>query len=124
MNKLPFIFLLAFSILTTGCASLANTDFVSVPVYTNPPGAKLFVAGRAYQSPDIIKVPRGQGDFDLFIEKPGYQQVKVVLKESFDDWLWYNVFNLGLGLRPDFQSKRAYDLEPEVVHITLEEEKR
>ena len=119
MSRFRFISLLAISILITGCASLVNQDLVNVPVYTNPPGAKLFVAGRAYQSPDIVKVPRGQGDFELIIEKPGYQRAKVVLKESFDAWLWYNVFNLGLGLRKDFMSKRAYDLDPEIVNITL-----
>ncbi|MCZ6800722.1 MAG: OmpA family protein [Nitrospirae bacterium] len=119
MPKYLLVSLVIMTVLMGGCASLANTDSVSVLVYTNPPGANLFVAGRAYRSPDVVKVPRGQGDFDLIIEKPGFKPGKVVLKESMDAWLWYNIFNLGLGLVHDFKTKRAYDLEPEVVHFNL-----
>lgn len=105
--------------LGSGCASLANSHIVSVPVFTDPPRAKLIVAGRTYYSPDVVKIPRGAGDYILTIEKAGYRPERILLKESLDGFAWYNVFNLGTGLVEDFRSGGAYDLDPEVVRVTL-----
>ena len=115
------VLLLAF--ISFGCATIVNKDIVSVPVYTDPPGARLFVAGRAYHSPDVIKVPRGQGDFILTIEKPGYRAERIILRESLDTWLGWNLVFPGFPFMiDDLANKRAYDLEPEIVKITLVKE--
>ena len=99
-----------------GCATIVNKDIVSVSVYTDPPGAHLFVAGRSYSSPDIIKVPRGQGDFILTIENPGYQVERLILKESMDPWTAWNVPPFIIH---DLATKRAYDLDPELLRLQL-----
>jgi len=119
MKRAQLVFFLVGCMLIAGCASLANSHLVSVPVYTEPPGAKLIVAGRTYYSPDVVKVPRGHGDFILTIEKNGYRTERVVLQQSLDGFVGYNVLNLGLGLGKDLRSGRAYDLEPEIVRVQL-----
>ncbi len=113
------VMVLAMFALGVGCASLANSHIVSIPVFTEPPGAKLIVAGRTYYSPDVVKIPRGAGDYMLTIEKAGYRPERILLKESLDGFAWYNVFNLGMGLADDFRSGGLYDLDPEIVRVTL-----
>jgi len=120
LNGIWIIGLVMFSV---GCATIVNKDIVSVPVYTDPPGARLVVAGRAYYSPDVVKVPRGQGDFIMTIEKAGYRSERVILRESLDTWLGWNwVFPGLLAMIDDLATKRAYDLEPEIVKIPLVKE--
>ena len=113
------VFILVGLILVAGCASLANSHLVSVPVYTEPAGAKLIVAGRTYYSPDVVKVPRGHGDFILTIAKKGYRPERILLKESVDGFVGYNVLNLGLGLGTDFRTGGLYDIDPEIVRVQL-----
>ena len=104
----------------SGCATIVNKDIVSVPVYTDPPGARLFVAGRAYYSPDVVKVPRGQGDFIMTVEKHGFRSERVILKESLDTWYGWNFLYPGLfSMIDDLASKRAYDIDPEILKIQL-----
>jgi hypothetical protein len=105
--------------LVAGCATIANKDIISVPVYTEPPGATLIVAGRTYFSPDVVKVPRGHGDFILTIEKDGFRPERVVFKESIDGFIQYNALNAGVGFGVDFPTGRAYALTPNLVRVTL-----
>ena len=42
----------------------------------------LSIDGQHYRSPDIVKLPRGQGDFKLTIKKPGYQPQEVLSVEG------------------------------------------
>ena len=117
---LRFLGIILLLVSGVSCATIVNKDTVSVPVYTDPPGARLFVAGRAYYSPDVVKVPRGQGDFILTIEKSGYHSERVLLRESLDTWLGWNWVFPGLfAMIDDLVTKRAYDLDPEIVNLTL-----
>ena len=113
--------LLSLATMTTGCATVMNPPTVAVPVYTDPPGAKLYVSGGGYYtSPAVISLPRGQGDFIVKITKKGYEPGNVLLHQSLDAWLWGNVMLGGLiGLAIDLSSGRGNDLEPETVNYTL-----
>lgn len=115
LNRGVVLFL---ALINFGCATTVNKDIVSVPVYTDPPGARLFVAGRTYYSPDVVKVPRGHGDFILTIEKSGFRAERIILRESLDTWLGWNWGILPFMIN-DLATKRAYDLDPEIVKITL-----
>ena len=115
----PSLLLISGLLILSGCASMANTDHTSVTIYTEPPNATLLINGRQYQSPDIVKLPRGQGDFKLTVEKPSYQRQEILLIEAVDQWTYFNVLNLGLGLFKDFASKRAYTIKPEILRVTL-----
>lgn len=107
-----------FMFFNTGCASSLNSgQWVHVPVTTNPPGAKLFIAGISYESPATVWVPRGQGDYKLTIYKEGYKQGHVFLRQSLDQLFAYNVPIVGHFL--DLHTGAAYDVEPEVVDFTL-----
>lgn len=104
--------------LSLGCASTLKPDpWVHVPVTTNPPGADLVIAGHVYQSPAIVWVPRGQGDFKISIYKKGYKPGYVMLRQS-PDILWGLNIPI-LGHLVDMVTGAAYDLEPEVADFTL-----
>ena len=116
--------LLSLATMTTGCATFVNSPTVAVPVYTDPPGAKLYVSGGGYYtSPAVVPLRRGQGDFMVRITKKGYEPGNVLLHQSLDAWLWGNlIFGPFFGLVAlgiDVSSGRGNDLEPEIVNYTL-----
>lgn len=105
------------------CATIMNSDMVSVPVYTTPSGAKLVINGMEYTSPATVQAPRGKGDFKLHVEKKGYKPVDILLRQSLDGWLWGDIILGGLiGLAVDFITGDAYDLDPEVVSCELQKD--
>lgn len=106
-----------------GCASIVTDKRdVLVHVNTTPSGAKLIVAGNEFQSPATLWLPRGEGDMTLTIYKEGYRSTKVILHQSPEPRLWWNVLNLGLGLGVDFINGAAYTLDPQKVNVTLVKE--
>jgi len=110
------LFLLVVYFSATGCATIMNGDMVGVPVKTHPSEAKLFVHGREYTSPSTVEVPRGEGDFQLQLSKPGFKTGCVKLEESMDIWYAGNLIFGGLiGLILDPLTGDAYDVEPEEV---------
>ena len=113
---------LAGLIMLSSCATIMNRDMVEVPVYTTPDRATLTVNGARYTSPAKVLVPRGQGNFLLYIEKEGYKPVNVVFQQSRDGWLWGDLVLGGpVGLAVDFITGDAYDVEPSRVDINLSE---
>jgi len=97
-----------------------NKSLVELPVNTNPPEAKVIVGGQEVRTPGTVRLPRGRGDYQVKIEKEGYETVNLVIKESWDAWMWGNVLLGGLlGLAIDLVSRRGYDLEPEEIDHNL-----
>ncbi|MCZ6800720.1 MAG: hypothetical protein O7F12_09555 [Nitrospirae bacterium] len=106
-----------------GCAGIVmDKRDVLVRVHTIPTGATLIVAGNEFQSPANLWLPRGEGDISLGIYKDGYRPEQVIFRESLEPRLWWNVFNVGLGLGVDFINGAAYDLYPKEVNVTLVKE--
>lgn len=94
---------------------------VEVPIDSKPSGATLRVNNSSYQTPVIVSLPRGEGDFTIEIEKPGYLTEAIVLKESIDGWVVANIFSpIGfLGFFIDAATRDGYDLSPESVLLNL-----
>ena len=90
-----------------------------VRVYTTPPGAYLTVLGNTKQSPATLWVPRGEGDFEVRVEKAGFQSGKIILKQTENSWLDVNVLNLFLAVPIDLMNGTAYDLDQKEIHLTL-----
>lgn len=106
--------------LLVGCASIMNKNLVEIPVNTNPPDAKVTVRGHEIRSPGKLLLPRGRGDFQVKIEKEGYQATNVMLSQSLDAWMWGDLLFGGLlGLTIDLVSRHGYDLEPEEINQNL-----
>jgi len=106
----------------SSCATLMNSDMVEVPVLTTPEQATLTVNGTHYTSPATVLVPRGHGNFLLYIEKEGYKPVNVLLRQSRDGWLWGDLVMGGpVGIAVDFITGDAYDVEPASVNVNLSE---
>jgi hypothetical protein len=112
--------LLLTASLLDGCASIMNKSLVEVPVDTNPPEAKVMVGGQEIKSPGKLQLARGKGDYQVKIEKEGYETANLVLKESWDAWMWGNILLGGLlGLTIDLVTRYGYDLEPEEIRYDL-----
>jgi len=118
----PALFALVAICMLSSCATIMNRDMVEVPVYTTPDHATLTVNGARYTSPAKVLVPRGHGNFLLYIEKEGYKPINVVFQQSRDGWLWGDLIMGGpVGLAVDFITGDAYDVEPAHVNVTLVE---
>ncbi len=116
---IPVLLVLLFA--TSGCAYIVNGKMVDVPVVTTPEGATLTVNNETYTSPATVQVPRGKGDFNLHIEKEGFQPVDILLSQSMDIAFAGNAFGFGpIGLAVDFITGYAYDIEPDVIKANLQ----
>ena len=117
-----FIAIVLAASFASGCATIMNSDIVNVPVVTIPSGAKITLNETSYISPATVYVPRGKGDFNLHIEKKGYHPVDILLTESTDGWVLGNILLGGIvGLGIDYVSGRAYDIEPELLNVQLQD---
>lgn len=120
MNIKRILALIAIAFTFSGCSTMMNSDIVEVPVKTTPSGATLVLNGNHYISPAVVLVPRGEGDFNLHIEKKGFQSVDILLKESLDGWFWGNfIFGGVVGFAVDFISGDAFDIKPELIDQVL-----
>lgn len=120
MNIKKTLVSIVILITISGCSTIMNGDIVEVPVKTTPSGATLVLNGNSYISPAVVLVPRGEGDFNLHIEKEGFQPVDILLRESVDGWFWGNfLFGGVVGFAIDFISGDAFDIKPEFIEETL-----
>ncbi|MDH5229073.1 MAG: hypothetical protein OEZ58_00365 [Gammaproteobacteria bacterium] len=106
----------------SACATVANSDFVEIPVTTYPSNATLHIDGRVYKSPAIVQVKRGSGNKILNISSEGYGSTDVILKQSYDIWMLANFGFSSLffvGMIVDLISGDGYDIEPEIVNVNL-----
>jgi len=98
-----------------------NGDIISVPVHTSPSEATVTLNGTTYKTPANVLVPRGEGRFQLQINKEGYRSVSIYLNQSIDGWIWGNILFGGLiGLVVDFATGKAYDIDPDVITLNLQ----
>ena len=112
--------ILATSLLLVGCASIVNKKLVEVPVHTNPPDAKVTVRGHEIRSPGKLQLARGKGNYQATIEKEGYETVTLVLKQTWDPWMWGDIlFGGPIGLAFDLMSRQGYGLEPKEINYNL-----
>jgi len=115
MRKLVVLFVV---FIFSGCATIMNGKMVTVPVTTYPPGAVAMINGVKYATPARVMVPRGQGDFKLYLLKEGYQPIYLELKETLNIWLLGNFFFLP-GVVVDFVSGKAYSISPDRIDQSL-----
>jgi len=116
--------IILLSLFSTACAYVVNSKMVKIPVVTSPEGATITVNNETYTSPATVLLPRGAGNFNLHIEKQGFQAVDILLTESIDIAFAGNALSFGpIGLAVDFISGYAYDLEPEMIEANLKETK-
>jgi hypothetical protein len=106
--------------LCTSCAAIVHGSRQKVRVYTDPPGAKVYVNGsyQGVQTPATISVKRVKADYSLRFEQEGYQPYTYRLAREFNylvllDFFMYIVpglIDVSIG---------AHNLYPEQVLVTM-----
>ena len=107
----------------SGCSTMAHGPLQTVPVTSDPPGARIYVDGarQAQTTPTALELHRKR-PVTLRLEKPGYQPATVPLVRKTDPLYWANVaFPPALLL--DYGNQSHYVLEPKAVHIDLQKER-
>jgi hypothetical protein len=120
------------AVLSSGCASIVHGGPRTVPVASNPPGAKVSIYDRDGKvvsqntTPFIATLPTkyryfaGQS-YKLVFEKEGFRKTEVELRSTMSGWYWGNlVFGGLLGmLVVDPNTGAMYNLSPNKVEHTL-----
>ena len=122
-------YLIPLLLLSTSCATVVNSAEVTVPIVTDPPGAQVMITGEDfvghYITPEDVRLPRGEGDLDVMITKPGFAEENLVLQESFDGMMMGNILmgvpGIVIGVPLDLATGNGYDLEPESIELQLQE---
>jgi hypothetical protein len=117
---------LAFAILTSGCAAiLGGGSSQPVSIEGTPPAARYTIrssSGIQMASgtiPSSVSLPR-KNEYQIDISLDGYETQTVALSRGTNGWIWGNlVFGWILGFIVDFATGAAYKLQPAVVNVAL-----
>ena len=111
------------AILLTGCASIISGRMQSIPVSSNPTGAKVTYNGQTQQTPCTIILDRKSPVIQLTIEKEGHEPVMVRLEKSLNGWVFGNViwglFGGIIGVAIDSSTGAAMKFNPDSVDVRL-----
>ena len=95
-------FLLAFTLLATGCATVQSGRFQQVAVETDPAGAEVRVScGRTagtHVTPVVLRLDRGADVCNLTLTRSGYRSESVEFTTSVQKRFWWNFVPLGVAI--------------------------
>lgn len=90
LSIVPLVVLLT-AILSSGCATLFAGGPDRFPVYTNPPGASVYVNGQLVgQTPTVVTLNRDRGG-QIQIYLPGFQPVVMMREKGINGWFFANI---------------------------------
>jgi hypothetical protein len=115
------VLLFTFAIGTTGCATLlTGGDQRPIRVYTEPPGAEVYVADENYGvTPIEINVDRDLVQ-EIRIVKAGFEPFEGQIKPGFNGWVLGNILIGGIiGLVVDLISGAHEVPKPETIKLKL-----
>jgi hypothetical protein len=99
VRTLPLAFLLALgALLSTGCATVANTPKQRIEILSQPSGAHVTVAGQTLETPAFVELPRKDKELEIVVEKEGYQTATVKLTREATGKTWWNMTAIAAGL--------------------------
>jgi uncharacterized protein YceK len=111
---------LAFTLLTTGCASIMHGTKQDIGISSSPTNARVIVDNQPLgATPMVAKLARGDNHI-VRIEMDGYAPFEATLTKKVSGWVWGNiVFGGFIGLAVDAISGGLYNLTPEQVAAQL-----
>ena len=131
-SHLAAFIVVASAALTSGCATIVHSGPRSIPVASNPPGAKVSIYNRSNTlvmsntTPFVASLPTKAGYFKsqtyrLVFEMPGYANTEVNLESSVSGWYFGNLLFGGLigMLIVDPLTGAMYNLAPENIEQPL-----
>ena len=119
------VFALLPLVLSSGCAYMINGTHQTVGVSSSPSGVQFTVDGMTHTTPAMVKMKRDRDHIVVF-EKAGYQNASGTIASEFDPLIFANilwVYGAPIGFGIDIKTGASYELKPNTVHVTLQEEK-
>jgi len=115
---------IAFLFLVGGCCTIISGRNQSLPVVTNPSGARVIVNGVQQQSPCTLVLDRKQPLYQIRIEKEGYEPTEIVLRKGVNGWIWGNLLLGGIiGLIIDIATGSVNKFTPTELEVNLAQQK-
>lgn len=107
-------------VLSSGCATIMTGKYQSVPVTSDPPGAKVKAdTGETITTPGKFKLLRNK-DNTLLAQFQGYAPQQLTLHNKAQGWVWGNILlGGGIGLIVDCVSGASDELVPKKVHFSF-----
>lgn len=105
-------------VLSTGCATVMTGKYQSIPVTSEPPGAKVQAeTGEAITTPGEFHLIRNK-EHVLVAEHPSYETQQLKLHNKAQGWVWGNILLGGvIGFVVDVVSGASDELLPKEVHF-------
>ena len=103
-----------------GCATIVTGGADTVPVHTNPEGAKVYLNGQFIgKTPTSVTIPR-KSDAVFRFELDGYETKTVDHGKVVNGWIFGNIIFGGIiGLAVDAISGGIYMLTPDQIQAEL-----
>jgi hypothetical protein len=130
--RLTLLAVIGASIFSTGCASIIHNGPRTIPVASDPPGARVSIYDRSNKlvatntTPFIATLPTKYGYFKgqnyrLVFDMPGYASSELNLDSSVSGWYFGNlVFGGLIGMViVDPLTGAMYNLSPDEINHTL-----
>ena len=116
----PPLMLLMCSPMLTGCATVLHGTTQSIPVNSNPCGARVLVDGtHEFSTPCHVKMQRNR-DHHVIIEMPGYERAEYQITRQPTGKAVNNIWVGGLiGLGVDAATGADNKLVPESIYVDL-----
>ncbi len=114
------ITIISFVFLTIGCCTIVSGRNQSLPVITNPSGARVIIDGIQQQSPCTLVLDRKHLVYQVRVEKDGYEPTEITLRKGVNGWIWGNLFLGGIiGLIIDISTGSVNKFTPTELEISL-----
>jgi len=115
---------ISFVFLVIGCCTIISGRNQSLPVVSNPSGAKVIVNGVQQQSPCTLVLDRKQLLYQVRVEKEGYEPVEITLRKGVNGWVWGNLLFGGIiGLIIDLCTGSVNKFTPTELEVSLVQKK-
>lgn len=113
------VMILAFSGLSTGCATLFGTDDKMVQVASNPTGAQVFVNGQPYgRTPTSVQIADLLDDNYITFKLKGYDDVTRPIMTSIQPVAFLNLLNI-ICWGIDVVSGKVMKLDTKFITVDL-----
>jgi len=115
---------IAFLFLVGGCCTIISGRNQSLPVVTNPSGARVIIDGIQQQSPCTLVLDRKHLVYQVRVEKDGYEPTEITLRKGVNGWIWGNVLLGGIiGLIIDIATGSINKFTPTELEVSLVQKK-
>ncbi len=113
-------YLIIAVLVLSSCSAIFNGSKDMVSINSDPGGAKVIIDGANQGvTPMSVSLKRGKNHV-IEIKMEGYDYYKLTTDNTITGWFWGNLICGGiLGLVIDLATGSAYDVDPDIISVTL-----